>query len=80
MLLSCLGRGVVAGIVERLLGAQLRDWQTARVTRTWSVLIVVGAGISWHRSGVGGVIIWIPPERKKMVAVRTLFESWLQDC
>lgn len=30
----------------------------------------VGGCFSWHGSGVGGIVIWIPPERQRWLSVR----------
>lgn len=66
VLLSCVGRrGVGAWVAGRLVGlcARLGERYTVGVAGNISVRVVarVGDWLSWHWSGVGGVIVRIPP-------------------
>lgn len=66
VLLSYMGRRwVVALVAGRLMGlcTCLRERHAAG---DWRVIVVawVGGWLSWHMSGLGGVIIRIPPERE----------------
>lgn len=63
------GGGVVAGVTARgLLGERHSSWLVA-------VLAGVGGWISWRGSGVGGVIVWIPPVRVRQTYENTQGET-----
>jgi len=82
VLLTCVGRRRVVACVAGCwlgLGGRLREWQSSRLTGSWRVLVVSGvwAWVSWHRSGVSGIIIWIPPETERWLSIRTFLELQL---